>query len=251
MRKPLIAGNWKMHNNLTETIELLNGLKRELLDFDGVDILVCPPYTVLSDAKDILLDSNIKLGAQNLYWEDKGAFTGEISAAMIKDIGCDFVIIGHSERRKYFQETNDSVNKKLNVALKQELTPIVCVGETLDQREADKTTEVIKDQLSQGLKDVTTEDILKLVIAYEPVWAIGTGKTATPDQAQEIHKFIRDWLDTQYDSDIASQVRILYGGSVKPSNIKDLMKEPDVDGGLVGGASLEIASFSELVKGSI
>ncbi len=251
MRKPLIAGNWKMHNNLAETIELLNGLKRELLDFDGVDILACPTYTVLSDAKDILLDSNIKLGAQDLYWEEKGAFTGEISAAMIKDVGCEFVIIGHSERRKYFQETNDSVNKKLNAALTQELTPIVCVGETLAEREEDKTTEVIKDQLAQGLKDVTAENILKLVIAYEPVWAIGTGKTATPQQAQQIHKFIRDWLKDTYDFDTAEQVRILYGGSVKPSNIKDLMKEPDVDGGLVGGASLEVVSFSEIVKGSI
>ncbi|MBN3039916.1 MAG: triose-phosphate isomerase [Candidatus Omnitrophica bacterium] len=251
MRKPLIAGNWKMNNTLFQARELINSLRRELIDFEDADILICPPFTALSDANDLLIESNIKLGAQNLYWQEKGAFTGEVSPLMLKDIGCSYVIIGHSERRNIFSETNQDVNRKTKAALSAELTPIICVGEVLDEREAGKTIEVVKKQLEESLADLDEEQILKSVIAYEPVWAIGTGKTATPQQAQEVHKFIRTWLKDKYCIDVSQQIRILYGGSVKPSNIKDLMSEDDVDGGLVGGASLDSASFVEIVKNSV
>jgi triosephosphate isomerase (TIM) len=251
MRKPLIAGNWKMHNTLTETIDLLNGLKRSLIDCNEVDVLVCPPYTSLSDAHDILIDSDIALGAQNIYWQEKGAFTGEISPAMLKDVGCTYAIVGHSERRQYFGETNETVNKRIRAALKAGLTPIVCIGEVLSEREAGKTLSVIENQLKEGLVGFEKEDIAKIVIAYEPVWAIGTGKTATPEQAQEVHKFIRDWIKENIADDIARELRILYGGSVKPDNTKELMGQSDVDGGLVGGASLDAASFTGIVKNSL
>jgi len=251
MRKPLIAGNWKMHKTIAETIEALNCLKRNLVDFEGVDVLVCPPYTSLSDARDILLDSNINLGAQNMHWEDKGAFTGEVSPLMLKDAGCTFVIIGHSERRQHFHETNAAINKKLQAALKAGLTPIMCIGETLGEREAQKTITVVETQLSEGLCGIGSETLLKIVIAYEPVWAIGTGKTATPQQAQEVHAFIRSWIKERCGVDVAGQLRILYGGSIKPSNIQELMRQPDVDGGLVGGASLDCVSFTEIVTHSV
>jgi triosephosphate isomerase len=188
------------------------------------------------------------LGAQDLYWQDEGAFTGEISAKMLKDAGCSFVIIGHSERRQFFGETNETVNKKIKAALANQLTPIVCVGELLSEREAGKTLDVLKDHVQNGLSGISKEDALKIVIAYEPVWAIGTGKTATPAQAQEAHKYIRDLLAKLYDTEVAGQIRIQYGGSVKSDNIVELMKQPDLDGALVGGASLQVASFSEIVK---
>ncbi|MDD5584583.1 MAG: triose-phosphate isomerase [Candidatus Omnitrophica bacterium] len=251
MRKPFIAGNWKMYKTINEAIALTNGVKRELLDFDKADIVLCPPFTALSPVYELLMETEIKLGAQNLYWEKEGAFTGEVSCVMLKDAGCEFVILGHSERRKYFAETDESINKKIKSSLAIGLNPICCVGETLQEREAEKTIEVIKTQLTGCFKDLKIEDLLGTVVAYEPVWAIGTGKNATPAQAQEVHKFIRGWLTENFSSGFADNIRILYGGSVKPANIKELMKEADVDGALVGGASLEIASFTQIVKNAV
>jgi triosephosphate isomerase len=250
MRKLIIAGNWKLNKTSHEAIELVTLLKRELSDISGVDIIVCPPATALSDVRDVLTDSNIAVGAQNLYWEDSGAFTGEISAPFLKDIGVQYVIIGHSERRQYFGETDESVNKKIKAALRHGLTPIVCVGEVLQERVENRTREVIEKQCRAGLAGFTGDEIEKVVIAYEPVWAIGTGKTATPAQAQEVHKFIRDLLAQLYNEDIAQSVRILYGGSVNPENSAQLMSRPGIDGALVGGASLKADSFSAIVKNS-
>jgi triosephosphate isomerase len=251
MRKPLIAGNWKMYKTINEAIELVNNLKRELIDLEEADIAVCPAYTALSEVADLLIGSNIKLGAQDVYWQEEGAFTGEVSSLMLKDVGCDYVIIGHSERRKYFFETDETVNKKIKAVQTKGLTPIFCVGETLEEREAQKTIDVVEQQLKGGLKGLSGDDVLKLVIAYEPVWAIGTGRTATPQQAQEVHEFIRKMLKQNTSSEVADEVRILYGGSVKPSNIKELMQQTDIDGALVGGASLESAAFTEIVKNSL
>lgn len=251
MRKPVIAGNWKMHKTIKESIELVNSLKRELVDIDAAEIIVCPVYTALSDVADVLTDSNIALGAQNVYWETSGAFTGEVSAVMLKSAGCKYVIIGHSERRKYFNESDMTVNKRIKAAINSGLIPIVCVGETLDQREAGKTIDVVRGQLAGGLEGLDKETLLKIIIAYEPVWAIGTGKTATPEQAQEVHGFIRKWLADNCSQDISGSLRILYGGSVKPANIKELMRQEDIDGALVGGASLDSASFTEIVKNSL
>ena len=250
MRKPFIAGNWKMNKNIKEAIELVTNLQRQLGEIEGVDIVVCPTATALSEIGDILIDSNIKLGAQNVYWQESGAFTGEVGPLMLKDVGCKYIIIGHSERRKYFGETDETVNKKIKAVQKAALIPIFCVGEILEEREAGKTIEVIQGQLVGGLKDLTDRDISNLIIAYEPVWAIGTGKTATPEQAQEIHQFIRNWTAKNYSSDVSADLIILYGGSVKPSNTKDLMYQADIDGALVGGASLESGSFIEIVKNS-
>ena len=247
MRKTIIAGNWKMNKTLRGGQELAIALRRELYQIEDIDIVVCPPYTLLAYLADALETSNILIGAQDVYWQDEGAFTGEVSPVMLKDIGCRFVIIGHSERRLYFGETNESVNNKLKASLRHNLTPIVCVGETLSQRESGETFKVLDDHIENGLKDITDTDILKIVIAYEPVWAIGTGKTATSQQAQEAQKYIRDLLRKMYN-DIADTVRIQYGGSVKPDNITELMREPDVDGALVGGASLKIETFAEIVK---
>jgi len=252
-RKPIIAGNWKMYKTISQAIELSNGLKRELykIDPDNIDIVLCPPFTALAEVAEVLLGSNMKLGAQNMHWEDEGAFTGEVSGLFLKDAGAKYVIIGHSERRQFFGETNETVNKKLKAALKHELTPIVCVGENLAEREQNKTFDVINNHIENGLKDISLEDTLKLVIAYEPVWAIGTGKTATPQQAQEAQKFIRDLLTKLYNSNTAQAIRIQYGGSVKPENAAELMKQPDIDGALVGGASLKIESFAAIIKNSI
>jgi len=251
MRKPIIAGNWKMNKTITEAIELVNGLKRNLYKIEDVDIVVCPPFTALSETAEITADSNIKLGAQDLFWEEKGAFTGEISAAMLKDAGAEYVIIGHSERRQYFNETNASVNKKLKKALSSGLIPIMCVGERLEEREANKTFQVVEDHVVNGLKDISEKDAVKIIIAYEPVWAIGTGKNATPGQAEEVHKFIRGILAKLYSKDTASSVRIQYGGSVTPDNIASLMAEPDLDGALVGGSSLKVDSFTDIIRKTI
>ena len=250
MRKFIIAGNWKMYKNIVEAIELANGLKRELFELssDDIDIVLCPPFTALSEVAEVIANSNIKLGAQDVYWQDEGAFTGEVSPLMLKDAGCQFVIIGHSERRQFFGETNKGVNSKIKAALKHGLTPIVCVGESLKEREADQTFKILDDHIQNGLKDISESEILKLVIAYEPVWAIGTGKTATPAQAQEAQKYIRDLLIKMYNKELASETRIQYGGSVKPENTQELMQQPDVDGALVGGASLKIETFAEIVK---
>ncbi|MCA9408555.1 MAG: triose-phosphate isomerase [Candidatus Omnitrophica bacterium] len=248
MRKPIIAGNWKLNKTPQEAMELVALLKRELSTVTDVEIVVCPVFTCLRDVEDILAESNIGIGAQNVYWEDEGAFTGEVSAPILKSSGAKYVIIGHSERRQYFGETNETVNKRIKAALKHQLIPIVCVGEVLSEREENKTFAVIEKQCKESLAGLTAEEMKLMIIAYEPVWAIGTGKTATPDQAQEVHKFIRDLLKKIFDEDTAQSVRIQYGGSVKPENTADLMGQADIDGALVGGASLKADSFTAIVK---
>jgi triosephosphate isomerase len=244
MRKPILAGNWKMYKTLSEAVDFVNKLKPLVADVHDRTIVICTPYPVLKDVCDVVCPTNIAVGAQDLFWEDEGAFTGEVSAPMLKAVGCTYVIIGHSERRQYFGETDETVNKKLFAALKHNLYPIVCVGETLAQREKEETFKVIEKQVKEGFKGLGTRDWEKVVIAYEPVWAIGTGKTATPEQAQEAHAFIRRLLPKE----VAQQVRILYGGSIKPENIRILMEEEDIDGGLIGGASLKVDSFAKIVK---
>jgi len=248
MRKPIIAGNWKMNKTVDEARELVTALKGKVAGVTDVDIVVGPTFTVLLAVSEIIKGSNVKLAAQDMYWEEKGAFTGEISPVMLKDVGCEYVIIGHSERRAYFSETNETVNKKVKAAHEYSLKPIMCVGETLDERESGITEDVIKDHVVNGLAGLTEAQMLDTVLAYEPVWAIGTGKTATPDQAQEVHKFIRERLTEMFSSTVAEKVRIQYGGSVKPSNVVDLMDQPDIDGGLIGGASLDADSFTQIVK---
>ncbi len=248
MRRPLIAGNWKMNKTLTEAIEFALALQDRLSDVVGVDVLLCVPFTFQNSISKILKDSLIEIGGQNLYWEEKGAFTGEISGLMLESVGCNFVIAGHSERRHIFGETNEEVNKKIKAALKSYLTPIFCVGETLEERESEKTEDILEEQVTLGLNGVSEEGILKTVIAYEPVWAIGTGRNATPSQANEAHIFIRGLLKNLYNEEVSERIRILYGGSVNPDNIKDLMKEPNIDGVLVGGASLNVDSFEKIVK---
>ncbi|MFH1387356.1 MAG: triose-phosphate isomerase [bacterium] len=248
MRKPLLAGNWKMNTTLTESVQLVTELNKLVGNINDRDVLVCPPFTAINEVSVALRDSNIMVGAQNLFWEEKGAFTGEISPQMLKSVGCTYVIIGHSERRQYFSETDETVNKRLNAALKHNLKPIICVGETLTEREANKTLKVIETQVRGGLKDLPKEQMDKVVIAYEPVWAIGTGKTATPEQAEEVHAFIRKLISEIFDKTVADQIRILYGGSMTPDNVKTLMGQPDIDGGLVGGASLKADGFAKIVK---
>lgn len=250
MRKIIIAGNWKLNKTPHEAMELVNQFTRNLNDIDDVDIVVCPPFVALTDVRDVLNESNIGLGAQNLYWEDAGAFTGEISAPMIKAAGAQYVIIGHSERRQYFGETNETVNKKIKAALAHKLIPIACVGENLEEREAGKAFDVVKNHVEGSLAGLTAEEMSQIIIAYEPVWAIGTGKTASPEQAQEIHKFIRELLSQMYSESLASGIRIQYGGSVKPENTVDLMSQPDIDGALVGGASLKSESFAQIIENS-
>ena len=247
MRRTIIAGNWKMYKTLKDGQELAVTLRRDLFKIENVDIVVCPSYVLLGYLADALETSNIALGAQDVYWQDEGAFTGEVSPVMLKDIGAKFVIIGHSERRQFFSETNETVNKKIKASLKHGLTPIICVGENQQEREANKTFKVIQEHIKGGLQGISAEELLKTVIAYEPVWAIGTGLTATPEQAQEVHKFIRDLLKEIYGEEIAREIRIQYGGSVKPENITELMNKPDVDGALVGGASLKADSFIQIV----
>ncbi len=249
MRKTIIAGNWKMHKTINEAIDLANNLKRELfkVNFSAVDVVLCPVFTALSEVAEVLTETDIQLGAQDVYWQEEGAFTGEVSPLMLKDAGCQYVIIGHSERRQFFGETNETVNKKIKAALKHGLIPIICVGENLQERESNNTFKVIQDHIQGSLADISAQDLLKTVIAYEPVWAIGTGKTATPEQAQEVHKFIRDLLRKMHGEELAGNIRIQYGGSVKPENVTELMGKPDVDGALVGGASLKVDSFSSIV----
>ena len=251
MRTPIIAGNWKLNKTSREAIVLVEELKREVADLEGVDIVVCPPFTALESVSEALIETNIALGAQNVYWADSGAFTGEISALMLKDFGVQYVIVGHSERRQYFGETNETVNKRLRAALAHGLTPIVCVGENLAEREADKTFAVIQTQIQGSLAGLTFDEMNKIVVAYEPVWAIGTGKTATPPMAQEAHAFVRGLLAKIFDPDTAQSVRIQYGGSVTPENIAALISQPDIDGALVGGASLKAASFAAIVTAAV
>ncbi len=243
MRRPMITANWKMNKTVSEAIEFVNVFLSAVKDINDRDIVIAPPFTALYAVAGAIKGSNIKISAQNVSFEEKGAFTGEVSPLMLKDVGCDFVIIGHSERRQYFGESDEILNKKTKIALKNGLDVIFCIGETLRQREDGMTFNVLSRQLSEGLKDV---DLSRVVIAYEPVWAIGTGKTATPEQAQETHAYIRNELRTF--SEIADSLRILYGGSVTPENIDSLMACPDVDGALVGGASLKPDSFERIVR---
>ena len=251
MRIPIIAGNWKLNNTISESVGLVTQLRALVADVAGVEIVVAPTFTALSAVANALEESNIRLSAQDLFWEDRGAFTGEISPVMLKDVGCDYAIIGHSERRTYFGETNESVNCKARASLSHGIKPIICIGETREDREADRTEAVVEDHIINGISGLSAEALLSTVIAYEPVWAIGTGITATPEQAQDVHALIRTRLSEQYSVDLAAQVRIQYGGSVKPDNVIDLMAQPDIDGALVGGASLEAESFAQIVKASV
>lgn len=236
-----------MHKTAEETRRLVGDLK-PLVSATPVEVVVCPPFTSLSAAVNAASGSNIYVGAQDLFWEDEGPYTGEVSGPMLKDLGCRFCIIGHSERRQYFEETNTSVKKKVQAAYRSDLIPIVCVGETLDQRQAGKTLEVCRRQVEEGLEGLSPEQISKLVVAYEPVWAIGTGRTATPEDAQEVIGFIREILSEMYGKEAAQACRIQYGGSVKPENIAPFMAQPDIDGALVGGASLDPISFAAIVN---
>lgn len=249
MRRKVIAGNWKMNNDLQQSISLIEELKNKLEKKSiNCDVIICPPFTSLSEAKKFVEGSVIKLGAQNMFYEDSGAYTGEISAQMLKSVGCEYVIIGHSERRTIFGEKDEMINKKIRKALSQRLKPIFCVGETLEEREKDITEKVIKKQIEKGLMDVTPDEILDVIIAYEPVWAIGTGRTATPQQAQEVHQFIRKLLTNMYSKDFANMIIIQYGGSVKPENAKELLSQKDIDGALVGGACLKADSFIGIIE---
>lgn len=247
-RKPLIVGNWKMHGTLGETIKLLTALKYQLIDQQHIEVVVAPPFTSLYSASVALSETHVGLAGQNLYWEDEGAFTGEVSGRFLKEVGCRYVIVGHSERRKLFGETNETVASKLQAALKNELIPIVCVGENESQRDKGEHVATVERQLSGAFSELTLHDFDQLVVAYEPVWAIGTGKTATAQQAGEMHQVIRDWLRKFFDAPTANRIRILYGGSVKPENAAELMAEHHVDGLLVGGASLKADSFTKIVK---
>lgn len=250
-QKPFIAGNWKMHKTIPEAVELVKVLKEASSEWAGAELVVIPPMTALSDVHKTIEGSQLKLGAQNMYWEDKGAFTGEASAPMIKDAGCQYAVIGHSERRQYFGETDETVNKKIKAALAHELIPIMCIGESLKEREGKKTIEKVESQINAGLEGLGQDEISRLIIAYEPIWAIGTGLTATPDQAEEVHLFIREKLAEKYGNETASCAIILYGGSVKPANTYDLLKEKNINGALVGGASLEADSFIQIAKEAI
>ena len=250
-RKLIIAGNWKMNKTVAESLDLANGLVRELKEVKEADIAICPPFTALSEVSKAVIDSNIRLGAQNMSQNGYGAHTGEIAAGMLKEFSTKYVILGHSERREYQRESDELIAAKAKAAHEAGLKPIVCVGEQLEERESGNTENVVGTQVRGSLAGLTTEEMLGTVIAYEPVWAIGTGKTATAEQAQEVHAFIRNLLADLFDADTAKAVRIQYGGSVKPDNARELMSQPDVDGALVGGASLDVRVFSELIKNSI
>jgi triosephosphate isomerase len=249
-RRPLIAGNWKMNLDIDESVKLVDATITGMGDLVDVDVLVAPPFTALSAVRHAIGDSRIFLAAQNMYSEMSGAFTGEISGKMLREAGCTHVILGHSERRSIFKETSEMIDLKVKAAVVLGLIPIVCIGETLKEREADRTFEVLQQQLDGSLQNFAKDRVMSpgAILAYEPVWAIGTGRTATPGQAQEAHEFIRRCIEKNFDSETANQVRILYGGSVKPENIVDLMSEPDIDGALVGGASLEADSFVKLIR---
>ncbi len=247
-RKLIIAGNWKMNKTVVEAQSLAAKLIPLVVGVTDREIVLAPAFTALHAVSDTIKGTNMSLSAQNLFWEDKGAFTGEISAEMLLDLGCKYVIIGHSERRQFFGETDETANKKIRQALNKGLLPIVCVGELLSEREAGRAHDVIDRQVTGALKGVTTAEMTKVIVAYEPVWAIGTGKTATPDQANEIHAFIRQKVKSLYDTHVAEGIRIQYGGSVTPENVSALMAKPDIDGALVGGASLKPESFAALVN---
>lgn len=246
MRTAVIAGNWKLFKTIGESTALVNELKPLVANARNIEIVVAPVFTALSRVSDAIAGSDIKLAAQDCYWEEEGAFTGEVAPKLLKDAGCSHVIIGHSERRQYFGETDETVNKKAKAAIAAGLTAIVCVGETLEERESGRTFSVIETQIQNGLAGISAEAVAHLIIAYEPVWAIGTGKTASDDQAQEVHSFIRGLISRLFNQPTADAVRILYGGSVKPDNVKGLMARVDIDGALVGGASLKADSFAAI-----
>jgi triosephosphate isomerase len=253
MRKPFLAGNWKMNTDSHSSVELARAIAASLdqTAAEKATVAVCPPFVYLGAVVKALSSSNIGIGAQNVYFEKNGAFTGEISCAMLKGIGCTYVIIGHSERRHVIGETDELINKKIAAAINGGLLPIFCVGELLEERKANKTEAVVKRQIEKGLAGIDAEKMAAVTIAYEPVWAIGTGITATNEQAQEAHLFIRQLLAKMYDGQLAQQIRIQYGGSVKPSNAKELMSQPDIDGLLVGGASLKAEDFVAIVEASV
>lgn len=248
MRKPVIAGNWKLFKTAAEATELVTGLLPLVSGAKNVEIVVAPVFTVLDRVRGALAGSSVKLAAQDCFWEAEGAFTGEVSPKMLLDAGCSHVIIGHSERRQYFGETDETVNKKIKAAVAAGLTVLFCIGETLAERESGKTFDVLKRQIAGGLAGIPEQDLASVIIAYEPVWAIGTGKTASDDQAQEAHAFIRAEISGLYGAAAAGSMRVLYGGSVKPENIAGLISRPDIDGALVGGASLKADSFAALVN---
>jgi triosephosphate isomerase len=249
MRKPVIAGNWKMFKLISDAVETVTALKPLVANANHCEVIVAPPYTAIKAFADRMEGSNIKTAAQDLSTEIKhGAHTGEVCGDMLKDAGCSHVIVGHSERRSLDGETDEIVNRKVRAALYFNLTPIVCIGETLAERDAGNEQKVVASQLDRSLAELTVNDLLRIILAYEPVWAIGTGRTASPEQAQQMHTFIRRWISQKFDLQAAGMLRILYGGSVKPENISDLMREPDIDGALVGGASLEAESFARIVN---
>jgi len=247
MRRKVVVGNWKMNNTLTEAIQFVNVLKDNLGTVNSVDMGVCPTFVCLNEVKKILLDSNIKVGAQNVYYEDKGAYTGEVSTKMLKDINVDYCIIGHSERRQYFGETDEGVNLKAKKLISENITPIICVGETLLQRQENIHFDLIKEQVKKAFDGIDKEDAKNIIIAYEPIWAIGTGVTATSEEAEEMCKYIRNIIDEIYNEDVSNSIRIQYGGSVNASNINELLSMPNIDGALVGGASLK-TEFIDMIK---
>ncbi len=249
-RRPLIAGNWKMNLSIKDAVALIKGIVRGITDVEGVDVLVAPPFTTLAAARQAIGNSGIFLAAQNMHHEMSGAYTGEVSGRMLQEAGCTHVILGHSERRALFHETNQVIDQKVKAADVLGLIPIVCIGETVDEREAEKTFDVIRQQLDESLHNFMADQLMlpSTILAYEPVWAIGTGKTATPDQAQEVHAVIRKWIEDNFTSGTAQQVRILYGGSTNPENIAALMAQPDIDGALAGGASLKADTFVPMIR---
>ena len=247
MRKKVIAGNWKMNNDLSESQNLVSGIISGLGNDTNCDVIVCPPFTSLSEVNILIKNTPVKLGAQNMHYEESGAFTGEISNSMLKSVGCEYVIIGHSERRTIFGENDEMINKKINKALESGLKVIFCIGESLEQREEGITNEIVKKQIVNGLMNVTSDDLKNIIVAYEPIWAIGTGKTATPEQAQEVHSFIRGQIENIYSKESAENLQIQYGGSVKPENAATLLSQPDIDGALVGGACLKADSFLSII----
>jgi len=248
MRRPVIAGNWKMYKTIGEAVDFVEKLKPLVATADHCEVVVAPPFTALRPVAEAVKGSNISVAAQDVHWDKEGAHTGDVSPTMLVDSGCTHVIIGHSERRQDHGETDGHVNRKIKAALAAGLTPIVCVGETLAQREAGKTEEVLQQQFQGGFAGLTPQDFSRIIIAYEPVWAIGTGRTATPEMAAESHRFIRGLADQRYGKDLAGRLRILYGGSVKPDNIAGLMAQEEIDGALVGGASLKVGSFAAIVN---
>ena len=248
MRKTLMAGNWKMNKTVSEAVDFANNLKLALRDVQDVEVVVCPTFVALSEVSKTLEGSSVKLGAQNVYMQENGAYTGEISPLMLKELGCEYVIIGHSERREYFKEDNELINAKLKLALKYQLRTILCVGETLSEYQNNQTIDIVKAEIRGGLAGVDREQMGRVAIAYEPIWAIGTGETATPNDVNKVHKIIRKIVSDMFDTKTGEKMRIQYGGSVKPDNISALMEKSDIDGALVGGASLSVESFMQIVN---